>query len=244
MKGEVLNYDDNSGVGQISGADGIRYSFTRADLKQLLPISRGSRVDFDFEGKQAKDIYVDNAAPQPVAAAASQFVSGVQPYNGPIEPDLGLWGYFASAFTRKYANFSGRARRKEYWGFYLFVAILFVVLAIIVFAIAAAAGTSSSASSSGNGVSNIVAGVGVIGLILFGIFALVLILPALAVTTRRFHDIGWSGWIVLLLYVLSIIPYVGFIISIIFHGGGVHRLAAGQQQIRSAAQGGVRHGAQ
>ncbi len=217
MKGEVLNYDDNAGTGQISGADGIRYSFTRADLKQLVPISRGSRVDFDFEGKNAKDIYIDSAAPQPVQAAANQFVSGVQPYNGPIEPDLGLWGYFVQAFTRKYANFSGRARRKEYWGFYLFTVILFFVLALIVFAIAAAVGNGGSAgASSSNAVSNMVAGVGVIGIILFGIFILVLILPALAVTTRRFHDIGWSGWIVLLLYVLSIIPYVGFIISIVF----------------------------
>ncbi len=41
MKGEVLHYDDNSGQGQISGADGIRYSFSRADLKQLVPISKG-----------------------------------------------------------------------------------------------------------------------------------------------------------------------------------------------------------
>ena len=217
MKGEVLNYDDNSGTGQISGADGIRYSFTRADLKQLVPISRGSRVDFDFEGKAAKDIYVDSAAPQPMAGAAAALApSGVQPYNGPIEPDLGLWGYFVQAFTKKFASFSGRARRKEYWGFYLFTLILFILLTIVIFVIAAAIGGSRGGVSSSNEMTNMMAGIGVIGIILYAIFVLVLILPGLGVTTRRFHDIGWSGWIVLLLYVLSLIPYVGFITGIIF----------------------------
>src|SRR3954470_9758297 len=113
MKGEVLNYDDNAGTGQISGADGIRYSFTRADLKQLVPIGRGTRVDFDFEGKAAKDIYIDS--PAPAAAPASPGTvpkPGMTPYNGAIEPDLGLWGYFIRAYTAKFASFSGRARRK------------------------------------------------------------------------------------------------------------------------------------
>jgi uncharacterized membrane protein YhaH (DUF805 family) len=218
MKGEVLNYDDNSGTGQISGADGIRYSFTRADLKQLVPITRGTRVDFDFEGKAAHDIYIDSAAPQAAMPAAATV--GVQPYNGPVEPDLGLWGYFVQAFTRKFASFSGRARRKEYWGFYLFTLIFaFVLFSIIGIVIAATAGgmhSDAASASSTNAITGMVAGMGIIGLGIFGIFCLVLILPALGVTTRRFHDIGWSGWIVLLLYVLSLIPYVGLITSIIF----------------------------
>lgn len=59
MKGSVLTYDDSLGTGLISGADGLRYSFVRADLMQLVPIGPGTRVDFDFEGKVAKEVYLD-----------------------------------------------------------------------------------------------------------------------------------------------------------------------------------------
>ena len=86
MKGEVLNYDDNSGTGQISGADGIRYSFTRADLKQLVPIGRGTRVDFDFEGKLAKDIYVESPAASAIASAMTPAASTPKKKSTPFMP--------------------------------------------------------------------------------------------------------------------------------------------------------------
>ena len=109
MKGDVLHYDDNLGTGQISGVDGIRYSFTRADLKQLVPIGRGTKVDFDFDGKAAKEIFID----APATAAAASHVTSTPTSAQPAEAKLGLWGYFTRAYTAKYAKFSGRARRKE-----------------------------------------------------------------------------------------------------------------------------------
>jgi uncharacterized membrane protein YhaH (DUF805 family) len=93
----------------------------------------------------------------------------------------------------KYATFAGRARRSEYWWFVLFNVIVSIVAAII----DGAAGTDLENSSTG-----------VVG----GIVALALILPSLAVTARRLHDTGRSGWWIL----IGIIPLIGAIILIVF----------------------------
>ena len=75
---------------------------------------------------------------------------------------------------KKYADFNGRARRKEYWVFVLFNLIISCVLSVIdVFV-----GTYSAAM-----------GVG----ILSGLYALGVLIPGIAVTVRRLHDTGRSG---------------------------------------------------
>ena len=98
---------------------------------------------------------------------------------------------------KRYAEFSGRSRRKEYWMFTLFMVIVYAVLAIV-------AGGSAFSSEPG-------AGMG-IGLILMGIFAIASFIPALAVQVRRFHDQGRSGWFVL----LNLVPYIGSLAVLIF----------------------------
>jgi uncharacterized membrane protein YhaH (DUF805 family) len=99
---------------------------------------------------------------------------------------------------KKYAEFDGRSRRKEYWMFTLFNTIaIFLVMAL------AFAGIALSHSS---------------GSFLFipvCIYALAALIPSISVATRRFHDVGKSGWMLLLLCVLGIIPIVGFICAII-----------------------------
>ncbi len=100
--------------------------------------------------------------------------------------------YFLHAI-RNYVNFSGRARRKEFWMFVLF-AFLFSVAASI---IDNTMGTVDSTGSAG---------------VVSGLLALFLLLPSLAVTARRLHDTDKSAlW--LLLY---LIPGVGFIVILIF----------------------------
>jgi uncharacterized membrane protein YhaH (DUF805 family) len=198
MKGRVLHYDDNAGNGQISGDDGIRYSFTRADLKQLIPIRAGTVVDFDFEGRTARDIYVASAMP---GVGAS---NGTEPYYGEIEPDLGFFGYFGRAITSYYANFSGRARRKEYWSFMVVPVLVMLVLGLIFGGLMAAA--QGDPSGAGPGVM-------VVGAI-FVIFLLAIIIPSLAVSVRRLHDIGQSGWLILILVVIGLIPYLGILSTI------------------------------
>jgi uncharacterized membrane protein YhaH (DUF805 family) len=88
---------------------------------------------------------------------------------------------------KNYVGFSGRARRKEYWMFYLFNAIAMIILAIIDNII----GTYS---------------------LLYGLYSLAVLLPSLAVAFRRLHDIGRSGaWIL-----IGLIPLIGAIILLVF----------------------------
>lgn len=96
---------------------------------------------------------------------------------------------------KKYADFSGRARRKEYWMFFLFNFIFSEVLALpyylgIFFHNEAAVIT---------------------GLILSMLYSLGIFVPSLAVAVRRLHDIGWSG----LYLLLCLIPLVGVIILLV-----------------------------
>jgi uncharacterized membrane protein YhaH (DUF805 family) len=93
----------------------------------------------------------------------------------------------------KYADFSGRARRSEYWWFFLFTVIVSIVAGII-------DGVVGSDVANGYGVVTI-------------IVALALLLPSLAVSARRLHDTGKSGWWIL----LGIIPLVGFIVLLVFY---------------------------
>ncbi len=117
---------------------------------------------------------------------------------------------------RRYADFSGRSRRKEYWMFALLNFIIFTVLYAIMFLamgpsfteamMQAEAGMEPVQPSSG-----MMAGVGIAGVIL-GIYSLAIFIPSLAVTVRRFHDQDKSGWFIL----LGFIPFVGGIILLVF----------------------------
>lgn len=98
---------------------------------------------------------------------------------------------------KRYADFSGRSRRKEYWMFFLLVVIVYFVLAFLTGGLAAA--DSSGAAS-------------LAGSIPLLIFALAIIIPSLAVQVRRFHDQDKSGWFVL----LNFIPFLGGIIVLVF----------------------------
>lgn len=88
-----------------------------------------------------------------------------------------------------YVTFSGRAPRSEYWNWVLFVLIASVVLTAIDY-----------------GVFGYQAG------LISGIFSLIVFLPGWAVTVRRLHDIGRSGWWVF----ITLIPLVGVIVLIVW----------------------------
>jgi uncharacterized membrane protein YhaH (DUF805 family) len=90
---------------------------------------------------------------------------------------------------KKYAVFSGRARRKEYWMFALFNFIFSLVLAIIDFLL----------------------GIGDWA-VLSLIYSLAVLIPGLAVAFRRLHDTNRTGWWIL----INLIPIIGGIIFFIF----------------------------
>lgn len=93
----------------------------------------------------------------------------------------------------KYVDFSGRARRSEFWYFVLFTFLVGIVASIL----DSILGTDYDTSG---GLINTLA-------------SLALLLPSLAVAVRRLHDIDRSGWWIL----LGIIPIVGWIIVIVWY---------------------------
>ncbi|MBQ9940365.1 MAG: DUF805 domain-containing protein [Clostridia bacterium] len=87
---------------------------------------------------------------------------------------------------KNYCNFSGRARRTEYWMF----ALVNMVISFVLGAIDA-----------------------IIGIPVFStLYELFILVPALALSARRLHDINKSGWFIL----INLIPLVGAIITLVF----------------------------
>jgi uncharacterized membrane protein YhaH (DUF805 family) len=122
--------------------------------------------------------------------------------------NLSLFGYFIKCL-KNFAVFKGRARRKEYWGFYLFSYIFYFVSAIIM------AFFSSLISDSDESVSVMVILYVLIVLALL-LIQLALLIPLLAVCVRRLHDLGHSGKA--LLWCLTIIGALPIGIWISFWG--------------------------
>src|SRR5262245_5133677 len=96
---------------------------------------------------------------------------------------------------KRYFDFKGRSRRKEYWMFYLLV-VAGVIVASILDSVLGLGGTTTSSSEFGpNGVS---ASASTSGGILALIFVLATLIPGIAVSIRRVHDHDKSGWFVLI----------------------------------------------
>ena len=127
---------------------------------------------------------------------AQQF--GAPAFSPRPQQMMGFMDALTTVFRNKYATFSGRASRSEYWWAYLGYFVIATVLQI--FALV-------------GGIILIDAGQLAILptlIALVGIFAL--IIPTIAVSVRRMHDTGKSGWMLLIL----IIPCIGFILWIVW----------------------------
>ncbi|ABM00836.1 DUF805 domain-containing protein [Shewanella amazonensis] len=94
--------------------------------------------------------------------------------------------YYIGAW-KKYADFTGRARRKEYWMFILFNLIVSVVLNLVDMALGS--------------------------MLISSLYSLAILLPSLAIGARRLHDTGRSGWWQL----IALIPIIGIIVLIVFY---------------------------
>ena len=98
---------------------------------------------------------------------------------------------------KQYADFSGRARRRELWMFTLFNLIFLIVAAIL---------------DNVLGITFNIMGQSAFYGWLYVIYALAVFIPGLAVAVRRLHDIGKSGWN----YFIGLIPLVGAIILLVW----------------------------
>ena len=92
------------------------------------------------------------------------------------------------AALKKYAIFNGRSRRLEYWMFMLISGLI-------------VAGLSVAGTSMGN-----------YPPLLSALYALAVLIPAIAVTVRRLHDTDRSGWWLL----ISLVPFIGQLILLVF----------------------------
>lgn len=100
-----------------------------------------------------------------------------------------ILNYAVNCVTQKYADFSGRARRAEYWSFALCSSVISGILGMLY-----------NWTNAG------------IFQILGSVFSLAILVPGLALAWRRLHDIGKSGaW-----YLIGLIPIVGWIILIVW----------------------------
>ncbi|MCL9783186.1 DUF805 domain-containing protein [Vibrio sp. S4M6] len=101
--------------------------------------------------------------------------------------------WYIQAF-KKYAVFTGRARRKEYWYFILFNTIVMMLLMVV------------------SGIASFLNPDTAIGFsVLYFIYALVAFIPTIAVSVRRLHDTNRSGWMML----IQLIPIVGAIVLLV-----------------------------
>lgn len=91
--------------------------------------------------------------------------------------------YWYIKALKNYATFRGRATRTEYWLFTLFAYIFMIIPYILVF----------------------IDSLAVFGVILVLLYGAAMILPSLAVTVRRLHDTGRSGW----WYLINFVPVIG-----------------------------------
>ncbi len=102
---------------------------------------------------------------------------------------------------RRYFDFSGRSRRKEYWLFTLFFYLVCILFGSLILSGVVGLENKEPPGSA--------FWFGRTGLMLFVLGS---IIPSIACAVRRFHDQNHSGWF----YLLSFIPSVGWIVLIVF----------------------------
>lgn len=175
MRGKILDFSIQENTGYISGEDGKRYSFIGAEWKEVRSPQKGDDADFDVDSSgNATKIFLSLSANNSAPANTEE-----EGYN--------IWNWFCKCL-KNYVNFSGRARRKEYWFFTLFCMLIGIAFGIL-------KGLAGDAAV-------------IISLINL-LVSIALILPGIAVTVRRLHDTGRSGWWYLLVFtIVGIIPLI------------------------------------
>ena len=185
MKGNVLDFSVQTNSGIISGDDQNRYMFAGTDWRGENAPKSGDRVDFDID-LDGDAILVFNALgeTQIQQNISDQFNKISDPNK--TEDQFNMIDWFIKCL-KNYTNFTGRARRKEYWFFTLVQFIVLIIASII----------DSILSTN---------------MLFYSLLALALLIPSLAVAARRLHDTSRSGWLIL----IALIPLVGGILLLVW----------------------------
>ena len=170
-----------------SDEDNIQYNSSVPSTKS--EISKKEKIEFSEEKLSEPEINVNSNE------ETTQQEKEPPVYQARHHKKVGFFKAIKICLS-KYFDFKGRARRSEYWYFFLFIILGSVLLAFI-------EGLYSGLTGQFNVDESIFA----------NIFYLFIVIPSLAVSVRRLHDIGRTGWWVL----ISFIPIAGSIILLIWH---------------------------
>ena len=175
----------NPGAPVAPAAEARRAGDEPAEWRGQRPPTRGDRVDFDVDNTgNAIQIFTALGHSNPVQNLSSQ-LDKLSDQNK-AEEQFNMLDWFVKCL-KNYANFSGRARRKEYW-FFTLVQFIILVITQIIDAILST------------------------DFVFYAIAALALFIPSLAAAVRRLHDTDRSGW----WFLIALIPLIGTILLIIW----------------------------
>lgn len=207
--GEFFIYTDHSSNGtQINGTQlskGMSYNIRRGDMVHIVLAGEGGIQLSMIEIENAlKRKYPDTFGAKPTPAPAPPGVfGGYAPMQGAPLPigiptkSLGFSGAISKCF-KKYATFTGRASRAEYWWFVLFNFIVEMIIGLaFLFIFLGMQDTFRYAPEEAVALILIFS-------VIYGLYYLAVLLPSLAVMIRRFHDVG-RGW---KLFFCTLIPVV------------------------------------
>lgn len=179
MLGKIIEYSSHLNSGIILGNDQKNYPFQKKHWCGVQALSIGSEVNFEIDTTgQVSDVYPFNPPmSNHTIQSELEHVAIVQQ-----EAKFGMIQWFIKSL-KNYSNFHGRARRKEFWYFYLCQIILLIPAIILDIMLETY-------------------------IVFYGIIAFALIIPSIAVSIRRLHDINRSGWY----YLMLMIPFANFIV--------------------------------
>ncbi|ELY3878664.1 TPA: DUF805 domain-containing protein [Acinetobacter nosocomialis] len=146
MKGRILDFSIQTNTGIITGEDHKRYNFVGSEWKETKAPVRGYEVDFEINAEgQATGVYLEIAA-NPIPAIVNTPTKSHSSYTSPATHESshkakeafrkweqGEDNYQQAIFTcfKKFADFKGRARRREFWYFELFCVLLSLLLSFM-----------------------------------------------------------------------------------------------------------------
>ena len=110
-------------------------------------------------------------------------------------PAKSLWQYFVEAYTQNYFNFKGRARRREYWGIWLFNNLIALAISVI----------GRLLSDTDAGVFSMLSSMNLTWTVISVLWSIVGFFPQASATVRRLHDKGYSGKWYLGVFFLSLV---------------------------------------